>query len=106
MLGRLQKMALLVLRRVGLCVGQNQMCHLCVWLKLFLKNVRWEKNKKHRVGQRVGLYAVRLYYRFYVRVHLSKWFTFSVYSRLFVVVGSSFTLAANSLVCTVKLYYC
>ena len=22
-------MALLVLRRVGLCVGQNQMCHLC-----------------------------------------------------------------------------
>jgi hypothetical protein len=26
----LEKMALLVLRRVGLCVGQNQMCHLCV----------------------------------------------------------------------------
>jgi hypothetical protein len=25
-----QKMALLVLRRVGLCVGQNQMCHLWV----------------------------------------------------------------------------
>jgi hypothetical protein len=24
-------MALLVLRRVGLCVGQNQMCHLCGW---------------------------------------------------------------------------
>jgi hypothetical protein len=40
-----QKMALLVLRRVGLCVGQNQMCHLCVWLKLFLKNVRWKKIK-------------------------------------------------------------
>ena len=38
-------MALLVLRRVGLCVGQNQMCHLCGWLKLFLKNVRWEKIK-------------------------------------------------------------
>jgi hypothetical protein len=38
-------MALLVLRRVGLCVGQNQMCHLCCWLKLFLKNVRWEKIK-------------------------------------------------------------
>ena len=45
-----QKMAHLVLRRVGLCVGQNQMCHLCGWLKLFLKNVRWGKNKKHRVG--------------------------------------------------------
>ena len=41
----LVKMALLVLRRVGLCVGQNQMCHLCGWLKLFLKNVRWEKIK-------------------------------------------------------------
>jgi len=27
---RWQKMALLVLRRVGLCVGQNQMCHLWV----------------------------------------------------------------------------
>ena len=38
-------MALLVLRRVGLCVGQNQMCHLCGWLKLFLKNVRWQKIK-------------------------------------------------------------
>ena len=38
-------MALLVLRRVGLCVGQNQMCHLCGWLKLSLKNVRWEKRK-------------------------------------------------------------
>ncbi len=38
-------MTLLVLRRVGLCIGQNQMCHLCGWLKLFLKNVRWEKIK-------------------------------------------------------------
>jgi hypothetical protein len=28
-----------------LCVGQNQMCYLCSWLKLFLKNVRWEKIK-------------------------------------------------------------
>jgi hypothetical protein len=27
-------------------VGQNQMCHLCRWLKLFLKNVRWEKIQK------------------------------------------------------------
>jgi hypothetical protein len=45
-------------------------------LKLFLKNVRWEKNKKHRVGQRVGSDAVCLQYRFYVLVHLSKWFTF------------------------------
>lgn len=38
-------MALLILRRVGLCVGQNQMCHLCGWLKLFLKDLRWGKIK-------------------------------------------------------------
>jgi len=31
-----KKMALLVLRRVGLCVGQNQMCHLCVGIFSFL----------------------------------------------------------------------
>ena len=44
----------------------------------------------------VGLLAVRLLYRFYVCVHLSKWFTFfSVFSRLFLVVVSSFTLAGN-----------
>ena len=45
----------------------------------------------------VGLLAVRLLYRFYVCVHLSKWFTFfSVFSRLFLVVVSSFTLAGNA----------
>jgi hypothetical protein len=27
---------------------------LAGWLKLFLKNVQWEKNKKYRVGQHVG----------------------------------------------------
>ena len=32
-----QKMALLVLWRVGLCVGQNQMCHLCGRLKIVFK---------------------------------------------------------------------
>ena len=45
------------------------------WLKLFLKNVRWKKNKKHSYGQCVGLDTVLLYYRFYVFGHLSKWFT-------------------------------
>jgi hypothetical protein len=30
-------------KRWLLCIGQNQMCHLCGWLKLFLKNVQWEK---------------------------------------------------------------
>ena len=38
--------------------------------------VRWEKNKKHSVGQRVGLDAVQLQYGLYVFGHLSKWFVF------------------------------
>jgi len=74
---RWQKMALLVLRSVGLCVGQNQMCHLCGWLKLFLKKCDGKKNKKHRVGLSVGLLAVELKYGLYVFGHLSKWFVFA-----------------------------
>jgi len=35
--------ALLVLRSVGVCVGQNQMCHLCGGRKT--KNERWAKIK-------------------------------------------------------------
>jgi len=38
--------------------------------------VRWEKNKKHSVGQRVGLDAVQLQYDLYVFGHPSKWFVF------------------------------
>ena len=38
--------------------------------------MRWEKNKKHWVGQRVGLDAVLLQYGLYVFGHLSKWFVF------------------------------
>jgi hypothetical protein len=60
-----------------LCVsGQNQMCHLCGWLKLFLKKCGGKKNKKHRVGLSVGLLAVPLQYGLYVFGHLSKWFVF------------------------------
>jgi len=44
-----RKNGFLVSRRVGpdsyRDVGQNQMCHLCGWLKLFLKNVRRKKIK-------------------------------------------------------------
>jgi len=65
----------LVLRSLGLCVGQNQMCQLCGWLKIVFKKVRWEKNKKHRVGLSVGLLAVPFEYVRYVG-HLSKWFVF------------------------------
>jgi hypothetical protein len=52
------------------------MCHLCGWLKLFLKKCGGKKNKKHRVGLSVGLLAVLLQYGLYVFGHLSKWFVF------------------------------
>jgi hypothetical protein len=40
---------------VGSCVGKNQMCHLCGWLKLFLKNEGRQKKIKHEaLGCRVG----------------------------------------------------
>ena len=97
------------LRRVGLCVGQNQMCHLRTGLLLFfgvrelrlcggnkielkkyavgkcflhsrtpLKNENSVSKIKNTEGSAmsVGLLVVRLLYRFYVCVHLSKWFTF------------------------------
>ena len=51
------------------------MCHLCGWLKLFLKKWGRKKNKKHRVGLSVGLLADPLEYSLYVG-HLSKWFVF------------------------------
>jgi hypothetical protein len=71
-----QKVALLVLLKGRLCVsGQNQMCHLCGWLKLFLKKCGRKKNKKLRVGLSVGLLAAQLQYGLYVG-HLSKWFVF------------------------------
>jgi hypothetical protein len=72
-----QKVALWVLPKGRLCVsGQNQMCHLCGWLKLFLKKCGGGKNKKHRVGLSVGLLAVLLQYGLYIFGHLSKWFVF------------------------------
>ena len=43
---RWQKMALLQNLGCGLACAVLQMCHLCGWLKLFLKNVRWAKIKK------------------------------------------------------------
>jgi hypothetical protein len=52
------------------------MCHLCGWLKLFLKKCGGKKNKKYRVGLSIGLLAVQLQYGFYVFDHLSKWFVF------------------------------
>jgi hypothetical protein len=70
-------MALLVLRRVGLCVGQNQMCHLCGGKKIELKKCAVGKIKNTEGSARsVGLQVVRLLYGLYVFGHLSKWFTF------------------------------
>ena len=67
-------MALLVLRRVGLCVGQNQMCHLCGGNKIELKKCAVGKIKNTEgSAMSVGLFFVRLQYGLYV-VHLSKWF--------------------------------
>jgi hypothetical protein len=51
------------------------MCHLCGWLKLFLKKCGGGKDKKHWVGLSVGLLAVPFEYGRYFG-HLSKWFVF------------------------------
>jgi hypothetical protein len=80
-------MALLGLRRVGLCVGQNQMCHLrtglliflgvrelrlCGWLKIELKKCAVGKIKNTEgSAMSVGSVAVQLKYGLYVG-HLSK----------------------------------
>ncbi len=61
--------------------------------KLFLKNAGGQKNKTLRVGQRVGLDAVRLQYGSYVYGHLSKWFACCVYGIRLLVVVSFCTLA-------------
>jgi len=60
-----------------LCVGLCglQMCQMCVG-RISIFFVRWGKNKKHSVGQRVGLDAVQLQYGLYVFGHLSKLFVF------------------------------
>jgi len=69
-------LALLDLRSVGLCVGQNQMCQMCGWLKLNLKKCAVEKIKNTEgSAMSVGLLVVRLKYGLYVG-HLSKWFVF------------------------------
>jgi hypothetical protein len=78
---RWQKMALLVLRRVGpdsyRDVGKNPMCHLCGGNKIELKKCAVGKIKNTEgSAMSVGLLVVRLLYCFYVFGHLSKWFAF------------------------------
>jgi hypothetical protein len=69
-IGAMAKLALLVLRSVGLCFGAKPNVPMCGWLKLFLKKCGGKKNKKHRVDLSVGLFAVPLEYGLYVG-HLS-----------------------------------
>ncbi len=59
-------MALLVLPKGRLCVSAEFQFFLC----------GGGGNKKHIVGQRVGLLAVPFEYGLYVFCHLSKWFVF------------------------------
>jgi len=95
---RRQKMALLVLRRVGLYVGQNQMCHLCVGNKIELKKCAVGKIKNTEgSATSVGSVAVQLKYGLYVG-HLSKLaFHFMFKVVRLVVVVSSVRLACNVL---------
>ncbi len=83
---RWQEMALLVLRRVGLCVGQNQMCHLCGWQNFKIFCAVEKKIKHEALGCRVGKKsAVKFICRPIV----------SIISVSLMVVVSSFTLAYN-----------
>ena len=93
-------MALLVLRRVGLCVGQNQMCHLCGGNKIELKKCEVGKIKNTEgSAMSVGLLVVRLQYGLYVG-HLSKFVTLFLFvKRSMSVVLCRFTLAANGEAC-------
>jgi len=71
-------LALLILP-VSACVlaAKANVPNVC-WHKIVFKKCAVEKNKKHRVGQRIGLDAVQLLY-FYVRVHLSNGLLFSCF---------------------------
>jgi hypothetical protein len=80
----------------ALCFGAKPNVPLAGWRKIVFKKCGWEKNKKHRVGNEYWLTRCPLVISF-----LCLWspvkmvYFFIVFSRLFVVVGSSFTLAAN-----------
>ena len=71
--------------------------------EIVFKKVRKEKNKKHRVGNECRLTRCPFVVSFVCLCSPVKMVYFSfVFSRLFVVVGSSFTLAANSRIHAIK----
>jgi len=73
---RRQEVALLVLRRVGLCVGAKPNVPLVRLAKIELKKMCVGENKNTEgLAISVGLLAVQLKYDLYVG-HLSKWFVF------------------------------
>jgi hypothetical protein len=77
-------------------VGAKPNVPLAGWYKIVFKKCGWEKNKKHRVVNECRLTLCP-----FVISLLCLWspvkmvYLFLVFSRLFDVVGSSFTLAAN-----------
>ena len=72
-----KKVALLVLRRVGLCVGAKPNVPLVRLPKIVFKKCGAAKKiKKHWGGLSDGLLAVPFQYGLYVFGHLSKWFVF------------------------------
>ena len=83
------------------------MCHLCGWLKLFLKKCGGEKNKKHWVAWSVGLLVVELKYGLYVG-HLSKWFVFGFMFKFWSVYclwNGRPTIGYNNSLCASNFFY-
>jgi hypothetical protein len=83
---------------LAMCVGAKPNVPLAGWLKIVFKKCGLEKNKKHRDGNECRLTRCPFVISF-----LCLWspvkmvYFFSVFSRLFVVAVSSFTLVANVL---------
>jgi len=81
----------------ALCDGAKPNVPLAGWLKIVFKKCGWEKNKKHKVGNECRLTPCPLGIWSVCWSPVKMVYFFLVFSRLFVVVGSSFTLAANGL---------
>ena len=80
-----------------MCVGAKPNVPLAGWLKIVFKKCGWEKNKKHSVGNECRLTRCPFVISFLCLCSPVKMvYFFIVFSRLFVVVGSSVTLAANA----------
>jgi hypothetical protein len=66
--------------KLWLVGGAKPNVPLAGWLKLFLKTCGGKKIKKIGAAMSVGLLVDRYLYRFYFFGRLSKWFTFSLFS--------------------------